>query len=170
MCLNPFMSLIDLQPYLEKARTCLQDQAGRVTPGRVRVLAFLLKAGRPLTHQEVLADLATDTDPLDRVTAYRVLDWLVAQGWAIKQAGDDRIFRFTLAEHVDSARAISPRPHTQHGHFRCVHCHRTFCLDDWPQHPQLSEHELHRLPEGFVGEQVELMIHGRCAQCAKNVN
>ncbi len=26
--------------------------------------------------------------------------------------------------------------------------------------------ELKRLPKGFVGEQVELMIHGTCAQCA----
>ncbi|WP_150618942.1 Fur family transcriptional regulator [Pandoraea horticolens] len=160
------MSLTQLQPYLEAARTSLQEQSGRVTSGRVRVLALLLKAGRPLTHQEVLADLATDADPLDRVTAYRVLDWLVAQGWAIKQAGDDRIFRFVMAEHVDPQRATSPRPHTQHGHFRCVRCHRTFCLDDWPQHPQLSERELKRLPKGFVGEQVELLIHGTCAQCA----
>ena len=54
------MSLTQLQPYLEAARTSLQEQSGRVTSGRVRVLALLLKAGRPLTHQEVLADLATD--------------------------------------------------------------------------------------------------------------
>lgn len=160
------MNVSALQPYLEQARGRLQEQAGRVTSARVRVFALLLRAGRPMTHHEVLADLATDANPLDRVTAYRVLDWLVVQGWAIKQAGDDRVFRFMLAEHGDSELGAEPRPHAQHGHFRCMRCHRTYCLDDWPAHPHLNSRELKRLPKGFVGEQVELTVHGMCPQCA----
>ncbi|MBN9114533.1 MAG: hypothetical protein J0I36_04360, partial [Pandoraea sp.] len=54
LCLNRFMSLIQLQPYLEAARTSLQEQSGRVTSGRVRVLAMLLKAGFKLPAGEAV--------------------------------------------------------------------------------------------------------------------
>lgn len=165
LCLNRCMDQLALQPYLEQARARLRERGGRVTGARARIFALLLKAGRPLAHHEVLAGLAGGA-PLDRVTVYRVLDWLVAQGWALKRVGDDRIFRFATATPARAEQVPEAQPHTAHGHFRCMQCHRTFCLDDWPARPQLSGHEFKRLPRGFVGEQIEFTIRGRCAQCA----
>ncbi|AKJ69532.1 MULTISPECIES: Fur family transcriptional regulator [Pandoraea] len=158
------MDKLVLQPYLEQACDRLRERGERVTAARARIFALLLKAGRPLAHHEVLAALAGD--PLDRVTVYRVLDWLVAQGWALRQVGDDRLYRFAMATAAGAEQALAAQPHAGHGHFRCMQCHRTFCLDDWPARPQLSGHEFRRLPRGFVGEQIEFTVRGRCAQCA----
>ncbi len=121
----------------------------RVTPARLAVLRLLENAERALSHHDVEAAL-TDSD-IDRVTLYRVLDWLVESGLAHRVTDAQRIFRFSLA-------AADAPAHDHHAHFRCEDCGKVFCLGDVQVTPPA-------LPQGFSGKSVELSVTGQCAQC-----
>ena len=120
----------------------------RATPARIRVLQLLRSAPAPLTHHEI--ELALGGLALDRVTLYRVLDWLVDSGLAHKNADASRVFRFSVA---------SSGEHTTHIHFRCEHCGGVFCLAAAP--PAAPE-----LPAGFTLSRMDFDLRGRCAACA----
>lgn len=144
----------------EAARERLRRLGARVTQPRVQVLACLMASEHPLTHQAVLEHMAVASEPVDRVTVYRILDWLVEQHLAYKHAGDDRVYRFSLTEHVEA----EAQAHRQHGHFECVCCHRTYCLDG-PATPVADIVPDTSVPAGFAVEHVELTLKGRCPQC-----
>lgn len=131
----------------DAAREGLRRTGARVTPARVRVLAALMAAGRPLSHHEIEA---LEGEPLDRVTLYRVLDWLVAQGLARRMAGEDRVWRFLAGAEV----------HAGHAHFHCGGCGAVSCLESQAVQGV-------RLPRGFRSDAVELTVRGRCAACAR---
>ena len=59
----------------------------RRTPARQAILTLLLDADNALSHQDIHELLKARNEPFDRVTLYRVLDWLVAQKLAHKLAG-----------------------------------------------------------------------------------
>ena len=80
----------------ERARAALRATGERVTPARLRVYAALLDSAQALSHHELESALGT-VEPVDRVTLYRVLDWLVEQGLAHRVAGIDRVWRFSTA-------------------------------------------------------------------------
>jgi Fur family ferric uptake transcriptional regulator len=119
----------------------------RATPARIRVLELLSAAPLPLSHHDVESALGAGS--LDRVTLYRVLDWLVESGLAVKGADERRVWRFSL---VDGG------SHGSHAHFHCESCGRVFCLDmPAPAPPPL--------PGGFTLRRAALDLSGRCAQC-----
>lgn len=128
----------------------LRERGARVTPARLRVLALLRGASKALSQREVEDALAGEA-PVDRVTLYRVLDWLVEQGFAHKFADEMRIFRFSAASHAGEQ-------HGAHAHFVCDDCGKVFCLDEVQPAPP-------PLPEGFATTQVEYSVHGHCAAC-----
>jgi Fur family ferric uptake transcriptional regulator len=136
-------------PVAVLAQARLAQLNERVTAPRVAVLTALLAARRPLTHQEVDQSVAQH---VDRVTIYRVLDWLVAQGLAHRVAGEDRVFRYAAGNDA----------HTAHGHFTCSVCGTVQCLSDTPQLAQLAAR---LLPAGARGDRVELNVAGCCAVC-----
>ncbi len=127
------------------ARALIESVAARATLARVSVLAELLEAGRPLSHQEVLQRI---DPPLDRVTAYRVFDWLETVGLAHRVNSTDRVTRFSVS-----------RSSPCHAHFQCEQCGRLYCLSEAPVEPV-------PLPQGFVLRSVEVTIKGTCAHCA----
>lgn len=147
----------------EQARTAISATGARVTATRVRVLSSLLEAGSALSHQE-LFDRIGALGSVDRVTLYRVLEWLVETGLAHRIAGEDRIWRFSVA-HPGEPDVPGAAHHAQepHGHFQCDACRRMFCIDA----PVGVEQNLSRLPEGFVGRDVELLVRGTCPACAR---
>ncbi len=122
---------------------------GRTTPARVRVLEVLLAAPHALTRAEVEARLEADACP-DRVTLYRVLDWLVSRGLAHKIAGDDRAWRFNAVDREDHS----------HAHFRCTRCGQVFCLSE------LQPAFAFSLPPGYQYQKAELSIQGLCPRCS----
>lgn len=138
-----------------RARALLRERGARVTHPRVRVLAALLGAGEALSHLDLQRrlELTPDGEPVDRVTLYRVLDWLVERELAHRVSGPDRVFRFSA----------QPAGHPLHGHFRCAACGRMFCLDE---SPGLARVIKTMLPAGFSSDAVELTVSGRCAACA----
>ncbi len=146
-----------------QARAAISATGARITAARVRVLSTLLDAASALTHQDLLDKLAGN-GPIDRVTLYRVLDWLVESGLAHRIAGEDRIWRFSVAQPGEAAAdADHHHAHEPHGHFQCDACRRMFCIDA----PTGVEQNLARLPEGFVGRDIEMLVRGTCPACAR---
>ena len=147
LCLNPPVQTgVQFRPTSADA---IRAAGARATPARVRVFDFLKAADHALSHHDIEAALGGGT--LDRVTLYRVLDWLVEVGLAHKTIDARRVSRYSAA--AGSAQ------HESHAHFCCDTCGRVFCLDAvQPARPQL--------PRGFRGGLVELSVHGECAQCA----
>jgi Fur family ferric uptake transcriptional regulator len=120
----------------------------RVTEARVRVLACLSEAKRALSHH----DLETALPPrsIDRVTLYRVLDWLVEKSLAYRLAGTGRVSRYMASD----------REHGTHAHFQCRECGKTICLEG------VSTQGLAlTVPRGYRPEASELTVRGACAEC-----
>lgn len=135
------------QAVAEQIRRC----GARATPARVRVLRVLGEAPTALSHAEIEARLGDMA--LDRVTLYRVLDWLVDSGLAHKNADASRVFRFSAA---------SLGEHATHVHFRCELCGGVYCLDASP--PLVPD-----LPPGFSLTRMDFDLRGICANCAARV-
>ena len=149
---------------VEQARDRVRATGARVTGARVKVLAVLMQADEALTHTEVQRRLehGDSHELLDRVTLYRVLEWLVEAGLAHRVSGPDRVWRFSA--HGDAGTAGHGSAHgPQHGHFKCRVCARMFCMK---ASSRLARTVRVMLPEGFDGDEVELTVLGRCADCA----
>ncbi len=127
----------------------IRRRGARATPARIRVLQLLRAAPTALTHNEI--EQALGALALDRVTLYRVLDWLVETGLAHKNTDAHRVFRFSAA---------AAGEHTTHIHFRCEHCGGVFCLDAAP--PAAPT-----LPAGFSLSRIDFDLRGRCADCGE---
>jgi Fur family ferric uptake transcriptional regulator len=135
--------------YYNRARTVLSEHNQRATDARVRVLAQLLAAEGGRTHQQIELQLSR-TEPIDRVTLYRTLEWLTRVGLAHKIKGADRAWHFSINLKQDEH---------QHAHFKCKQCHRLVCLNN------IKPTRRFALPAGYVTEDVELTITGLCDTC-----
>jgi Fur family ferric uptake transcriptional regulator len=135
--------------HVPAAQVRIRAAGERLTASRAAVLALLLGSETALTHHEIEEALNASV-PVDRVTVYRVLDWLVALGLAHRIPGEDRTWRF---------RANREASHVPHAHFTCSRCGKTVCLDDVAVPPGI------KVPRGFVAQGVELTVKGLCAAC-----
>ncbi len=121
----------------------------RRTRDRVQVLAFLLNASRPFTHQELSRRLSD----MDRVTLYRVLDALESGGLVHRIQGTDGSWRYR-AHGEETAGCPGGHPH-----FLCLRCGRMTCLMDqslpWVE-----------VPEGAKVEDKQFVVSGLCPECA----
>ena len=139
-------------PAATPARKRLLDAGARATPAREQVLEILLAATRALSHQEIEAAAREKDLDFDRVTLYRVLDWLVTQGLAHKIEGRDRVWRF-------NAVTVTEAEHG-HAHFHCTRCGKVFCMEQMQPSFALT------LPAGFRYGKAELTIQGLCPNCS----
>ena len=137
------------QMFHNRAETLVQCSGARVTRQRVEVLAALLAARRALTHHEIERQMNRALG-IDRVTIYRVLEWLTAHGLAHRISGDDRVWRFNAAE--------EERTH-EHAHFKCNDCGEVICLDKAIAARNVP------LPSGYRSQEIELTVKGLCADC-----
>ncbi|SDI00330.1 Fur family transcriptional regulator, ferric uptake regulator [Nitrosomonas sp. Nm132] len=134
----------------EKAKELVRHTGDRATHHRIRTLATLLAEQHALTHREIEERLNVKQQ-LDRVTLYRVLEWMSKKNLVHKIAGDDRVWRFR----------VNTELHThQHAHFICTRCTKVTCLDDLKIKPGPS------LPLGYLLHEIELTVKGLCAECA----
>jgi Fur family transcriptional regulator, ferric uptake regulator len=134
---------------LDIARERIRSTGARMTVPRVQVLAAMLGAGRVLSHHEI--EHLLGPAKLDRVTLYRVLEWLVEEGLAHRIAGSDRVWRFSVVGEA----------HEAHAHFQCSGCGKMMCLDELSAR-KLAVH----LPRGCRPERIEVTVTGVCAECA----
>jgi Fur family ferric uptake transcriptional regulator len=137
------------RPRALAAERAIRAAGERLTAPRAAVLETLLAARQALTHHEIEQALAPRL-AVDRVTVYRVLDWLVALGLAHRLAGEDRTWRFLASQ---------GEGHAAHAHFMCSRCGRTVCLDEVAVPPAV------KVPRGFAPSHVELNVKGVCAAC-----
>lgn len=141
-------------PRIDDTATRLQAQRGAtMTPARVRVLQLLLASDAAMSHQALQQAAAASGQAFDRVTLYRVLDWLAAQGLAHCVTGHDGVRRYSVSGGATGAQH-------DHAHFECDACGRLFCLDGG------SVGALPAIPDGFAPTRTEVIVHGRCADCA----
>src|SRR5688572_28918318 len=129
-----------------QAESMIAATGERVTRPRVAILAALLASNRALSHHEVERRVKR-APAIDRVTVYRVLDWLSTHGLAHKIAGEDRVWRYNAAENA----------HRSHAHFQCERCSTVICLDEPRRGPRV------RVPRGFVSHEIALTVKGYCA-------
>jgi Fur family ferric uptake transcriptional regulator len=137
------------QSFRARAEARVRSAATRTTRPRVAILAALLEARSALTHHEVERRVGRGMG-VDRVTIYRVLEWLVARGLAHRVSGDDRVWRFNAIDEEHAGR---------HAHFQCNHCGEVTCLEEVVATRNVP------LPSGYRPQEVELVVKGQCAAC-----
>ena len=142
--------------HIPEAEATIRATGSRLTQPRVAVLAALKAADHAVSHLDVAHALAKH-HPIDRVTVYRVLEWLMTMGIAHRVADDDRVWRFMLTTGTTTRKADA---HHQHAHFTCNDCGQIFCLNEVS--PKLPV----KVPAGFKTIDFDLKLRGRCAQCA----
>jgi len=135
------------------AQALLAERGARATRARIDVLSALLAADEALSHHDVEGRLARGHD-IDRVTIYRVLEWLTAQGLAHKVSSDDRVWRFSAAGHAGGGAVHA------HAHFECSDCGRVICLEE-ARVPVIA------LPAGFRRRGIEVTVKGTCDACRR---
>ena len=139
-----------LTNFYEQAEEMIRHTGDRITSGRVRVLGILLAEKQAISHHEIEERMG-DNPVLNRVTLYRILEWLNKKGLAHKVISGDRKWRFRTNIYTGLH---------QHAHFKCSRCTMVICLSDvkaqysWP------------LPPGYQSQEVELTVKGLCAECA----
>lgn len=139
-----------LANFYEQAEEMIRHTGDRVTSARVRVLGILLAEKQAISHHEIEEHMGSDHTP-NRVTLYRILEWLNKKGLVHKVISGDRKWRFRTNIYTGSHR---------HAHFKCSRCTTVICLNDvkakysWP------------LPPGYQSQEVELTVKGLCAECA----
>lgn len=133
------------------ALSMLKAAGSRVTHGRVATLSILLTSKHALTHNELEEILSEQEVSVEKVTVYRILDWLVEHQLAHKVTGQDRVWRFNalVGERVE------------HAHFNCTVCGQITCLQTHQAATTLVE-----LPQGFVLQHADLTLEGICSNCS----
>lgn len=145
------------------------QQAGlKSTASRLEVSSILAQNNYPLTHQELLRQLS---EGFDRLTLYRVLDWLLQHNIIHRIAGDDSAWRFQLNANrtndiqysekntILTTKTLAAKKtlnQHSHAHFQCSVCGKIFCLESHPTdvHLKLSS----SIPAHFTVDSIELNI------------
>lgn len=150
---------------MDTAELIFEQFGLKMTASRLEVAGVLIASSFPLTHQEILKRLPSE---FDRVTLYRVLDWLLKKNVIHRIAGEDRTWRFQMNHHDKKSYQLTEKnarsrlkiiQSHSHAHFKCSLCGKVFCLND--VFPQLSSN----VPSDFAVESIELNIIGQCAVC-----
>ena len=119
------------------------------TKARVAVLDAILNADSALSHTDVLEQLYKQCE-FDRVTVYRVLDWLQENNLVHKISGESRARKYQLS--------LGKQAH-KHAHFNCVKCEKIICIHALePTFPKnvLSEYQV---------DSIDIHIKGVCPSC-----
>jgi len=120
------------------------------TAMRLLVLEFMLKQSAAIS----LRDLEKGLEPSDRITLYRVLKKFEEKGLVHSIDDGSGASKYALC----AADCGAGHHHDLHVHFFCNACKETSCLPK-SNIPQVI------LPEGFLSEEVNLMVKGTCNKC-----
>lgn len=115
------------------------------TPSRIAVLKHLSKHTTPVSHAELVEQLAEMG--FDRATIFRNLTDLSDAGLLSRIDVGDHIWRFELK--------------TDHPHFVCTDCGDVECLTDFDMKVTTN----HLQSKGKVGSISEVLLKGHCEDC-----
>jgi len=121
----------------------------RDTAQRRAIRKALEDGGRPLSRAEILTAARRAVPRLGIATVYRTLKGLEAEGLVRSVDIPGNVPRYE----------VSAKHH--HHHFHCAGCSRVFEVDSCPGDMA------HMAPRGFVTEGHEVILYGRCPDCAR---
>ncbi|MFD1629379.1 Fur family transcriptional regulator [Pseudopedobacter beijingensis] len=122
---------------------------GRNTAARTEILGLINKSEAALSHTEIQAAL----DGLcDRVTIYRVLDRLTAEGLIHKIINMDGVVKYAYCHEC------SQMHRHNHIHFSCEKCKKVTCLE--------GVEPVFKLPEKYKVNEVNFTVSGLCPKCS----
>jgi len=132
-----------------RARKMLKAAKLYCTDCRAAVLKVLIKAGRPLTQEQIAQRLGKNR--LDKVTIYRTLGSLFKVGVVHRAFVDERAQHFELADNCSESQC--------HPHFTCTSCGVTHCLTGMSLPMAKSPYK------GFIIHHQEVRLEGLCPAC-----
>jgi len=94
-------------------------------------------------------------DKSERTTLYRTLKTFEEKGIVHQIDDGTGIPKYAICSHEHRAEKHSDL----HLHFHCTHCNETICLTEH-RIPQIN------LPDGFVPEDINMLIKGICDSCS----
>lgn len=120
------------------------------TRSRINIMNLLKNAEAPLSGKEICSGLK---EKCDRSTVYRTLGSLFEKK-LIQRVIIDHEVKYAL-----KVSGINGYGHdNEHLHFKCSICEKLFCLTE-------IEVQEYTLPDGFVKEENQFLIIGKCDQC-----
>ena len=133
-----------------KAREMLKAAKLYCTAGRVAILIVLMKAGKPLSQDQIAR--RSEKEHCDKVTIYRTLESLLGVGLVHKVFIDKRARHFELSHNCTESQC--------HPHFTCTRCGDTTCLMGVTFPMAKSPYK------GFVIHRQQVRLEGLCPACA----
>jgi Fur family transcriptional regulator, ferric uptake regulator len=124
----------------------------------IRVTAMRLLIYKFLAENEVtvaLSDIENAFYKADRTTLYRTIKTFEAKGIVHQIDDGSGVTKYALCEENCNCEINTDL----HLHFHCNNCNETVCLTDH-KIPQI------KVPDGFVSENVNLVIKGVCDKCS----
>ena len=132
-----------------KAREMLKAAKLYCTAGRVAILKVLMKAGKPLSQDQIAQ--RSGKNHFDKVTIYRTLESLLGVGLVHKVFIDKRARHFELSHNCTESQC--------HPHFTCTNCGETTCLTGISLPMAKSPHK------GFIIHRQQVRLEGLCPSC-----
>ncbi len=129
------------------ATELLEQHELKATPARLAVLGALMASDNAMAHQEIVKQLASKTE-FDRVTIYRVLDWLLEHALIHKVPSEDRSWKFQVSSSSE-----------KHAHLQCSNCGKTVCLHE--DVPQFSSEFIQK----YQVDAIDINVKGKCDSC-----
>lgn len=142
------------------------SEAGlRPTKARTAVLNTLLNSHTALSQPEILSALQ-GVKEIDRVTVYRVLDWLHENALIHKISTDDRAWKYQLNAPKRSFKSpvtATPGMLNNHGHahLHCQSCGTVLCIHE------LAAHIPQAIFDTYQVTHIEISLKGLCQDCQK---
>ena len=130
----------------------IRDAGLRSTGPRIAVLERLRRVSTPVSHAEIVDDLAPQG--FDRATIYRNLIDLTEAGLLSRTDLGDHVWRFEWRR--DGADDVS-----EHPHFVCTDCGLVSCLPEDSVRIVASA----SAPRWVRREGLEVQLKGRCDRC-----
>ena len=136
---------------METIEQVLESKNIRVTAMRLLIYKFLAENQVAVT----LSDVENAFEKADRTTLYRTVKTFVERDIAHQIDDGTGIVKYALCEQDCSCEIETDL----HLHFHCNNCNETVCLTDH-KIPKI------KVPDGFVSENVNLVIKGICDKCS----
>lgn len=149
---------------MQTAEQLITDAGLRPTKARLAVLDTLLSSSTALSHTEILTALQGIKE-IDRVTVYRVLDWLQENTLIHKISTDDRAWKFQLNVPPGRSYKAAETSNTGllnshgHAHLQCQRCGTVLCIHE------LAAHIPPAIFATYQVSHIEINLKGLCLQC-----
>lgn len=124
----------------------------RLTPMRMLIYRFLVTQ----RSASALNDIENAFDKMDRTTLYRTLKTFEEKGIVHKIEDGTGVIKYAICEENCECEVGNDL----HLHFHCNNCNETVCLTEY-EIPQIN------LPDGYVTEEINLVVKGICDKCNK---